>query len=127
MVFIYPDMKTVLVGKFEDGIMLSGRPAKIVAERCNDGIKEIKISSIKPDAPTFKYSRPTRVNIGDQPKEMDPYERKLVYINTTKWGDDGLFAKKDIKVNELVSYYSGIIWDSAELELFPNNQTGHDM
>jgi hypothetical protein len=127
MVFIYPDMKTVLVGKFEDGIMLSGRPAKIVAERCNDGIKEIKLSAVKPDAPTFKYSRPTRVNIGDQPNEMDPYERKFVYINTTKWGDDGLFAKKDIKENELVSYYSGIIFDVSEIELFPNNQTGYEM
>ena len=120
-------MKTVLVGKFEDGIMLSGKPAKIVAERCNDGIKEIKLSSVQPDVPEFKYSRPTRVNIGNQPNRMDPYEKKFVYVNTTKWGDDGLFAKKDIKKDELVSYYSGMFFDNLEMELFPDNLTGYGM
>ena len=127
MVFIYPDMKTVLVGKFEGGIMLSGRPAKIVAERCNDGIKEIKLSAVRSDVPNFKYSRTTRVNIGDQPNKMDPYERKVIYINTTNWGQDGLFCKKDIKQNELVSYYSGLVYNTSEMELFPNNQTEYEV
>ena len=120
-------MRTVLVGQFEDGIMIQGRPAKITAERCNDGIKEIKVSSPKADAPTFRYGRTTRIDMGEQPTTMDPYERNFVYINTTKWGDDGLFAKKDIKSNELVAYYSGIFWDTAEMELFPDNQTGYEM
>ena len=44
IIFIYPDMRTVLVGQFEDGIMIQGRSAKIIAERCNDGIKEIKFA-----------------------------------------------------------------------------------
>ena len=121
-------METVLVGQFNDGIMISSRSAKIIAERCNDGIKEIKTSSIKRrDAPIFKYVRPTRTYIGDQPTVVDPYEKNFIYINTTKWGDDGLFAKKDIKAKELVAYYSGIIWNSTEVELFPANQTGYDM
>ena len=120
-------MKTVLIGEFDDGIMLRGRPAKIVAERCNDGIKEIKISKVKASAPTFKYSRPTRVNIGDQPTVMDPYEKKTVYINTTTWGDDGLFAKRDIKEGEIVAYYAGNFFNGTEMELFTMNQTGYDM
>ena len=113
--------------KFEDGIMIHGRPAKIVAERCNDGIKEIKISKVKANAPTFKYSRPTRVNIGDQPTVMDPYEKQVVYVKTTKWGDDGLFAKRDIKKGELVAYYSGNFFNGTEMQLFTSNQTGYDM
>ena len=127
MVFIYPDMKTVLVGQFKDGIMIRSRPAKIAAERCNDGIKEIKISKIKSDAPTFKYSRPTNMDIGDQPTVMDPYEKQIVYVNTTDWGDDGLFAKRDIKKGELVAYYNGLLFNQTENELWFDNQTGYDM
>jgi len=127
MVFIYPDMKTVLVGQFKDGIMIRSRPAKIIAERCNDGIKEIKISKIKSDAPTFKYRRPTNMDIGDQPTIMDPYEKQIVYVNTTDWGDDGLFAKRDIKKGELVAYYNGLLFNQTENELWFDNQTGYDM
>ena len=120
-------MKTVLVGQFKDGIMIQARPAKIVAERCNDGIKEIKISKVKSGAPTFKYARATKLNIGDQPTVMDPYEKKIVYVNTTDWGDDGLFAKRDIKKGELVSYYNGMIFNATENELWFDNHTGYDM
>ena len=127
MVFIYPDLKTVLVGQFKNGIMIHSRPAKIIAERCNDGIKEIKISKIKSDAPTFKYRRPTNKDIGDQPTIMDPYEKQIVYVNTTDWGDDGLFAKRDIKKGELVAYYNGLLFNQTENELWFDNQTGYDM
>ena len=120
-------MRTVLVGQFQDGVMVRGKPAKIIGERCNDGIKEIKISRIRPDAPTFKYSRPTRVNIGDQPTKMDPYEKKCVYIKPTKRGDDGLFAKINIKNWELVSYYSGLIFEEPEMNWPANNLTGYGM
>ena len=127
MVFIYPDMKTLLIGKFENGIMIRGRPAKIKAERCNDGLKEIKISKVKTGAPTFKYSRPSRVNFGDKPTVMDPYENQMVFVNTTKWGDDGLFAKRDIKKGELVAYYSGLVFNRTEMEILTANQTGYDV
>ena len=120
-------MVTVLVGQFGDGVMIQGKSAKIIAERCNDGIKEIKISSSRPDAPTFKYDRTTRIDIGEKPNVMDPYEKTVVYINTTRWGDDGLFAKKDIEAHELVAYYSGILWNADEMELFPVNLTGYEM
>ena len=120
-------METVLIGLFKDGIMIQGKQAKIVAERCNDGIKEIKVSTPLPNSPTFKYSRKTRIYMGDQPTKMDPYEKNTIYINKTKWGDDGVFAKRDIKAGELVSYYSGIFFNASEMELFPDNQTGFDM
>ena len=120
-------MKTVLVGQFKDGIMINGKHAKIIAERCNDGIKEIKVSVPKPDTPTFKYKRPTRLNYGEQPTVMDPYEKNIVYIKESAWGDDGLFAKRDIKPKEVVTYYSGIFWNATEMELFPDNQTAYEM
>ena len=120
-------MRTVLVGQFKDGIMTEGRPAKIIAERCNDGIKEIKVSMPTYDAPTFKYGRTTRIDIGDQPTVMDPFESTYVYVNETEWAGEGLFAKKNIEANEIVSYYSGIFWNDTEMELWPANQTSYEM
>ena len=127
MIFIYPDLKTVLIGKFKNGIMIEGNPSKIIGERCNDGIKEIKTSKIKPDAPVFKYRRPTRLRIGDQPTIMDPYETQTVYVKNSDWGDDGLFAKRDIRDGELVAYYNGMIFNVSEIDMWHENQTGYDM
>ena len=118
-------MRTALVGKFDKGIMLQAHPAKVVAERCKNGMKEIKISQILDKSSTFKYSRPTRLRIGDQPLKMDPYERKMVYIKDDDFGGDGIFAKRDIDQNELVSYYGGIIWNHRELDLYTDNDTSY--
>ena len=120
-------MKTVLVGQFQNGVMSHAKPANIVAERCNDGIKEIRFSVPKRNAPTFKYSRANRLYIGDHPTTMDPYEKKLIYIKALERGGEGLFAKRSINRHELVSYYGGIIWNETEAELFPENQTMYEM
>ena len=118
-------MRTALIGKFDKGIMIQARPAKVMAERCKNGMKEIKISQIMEKSPTFKYSRPTRLRIGDQPQKMDPYERKLVYIKDDDFGGDGMFAKRDIDQNELVAYYGGILWNHKKLDLYTDNDTSY--
>ena len=113
-------MKTVLVGKFENGIMISGKPSKIVRERCHMGIKEIELASPNTDSAVYRYQRPSRVRIGDLPRVMDPYEKRNVYIGDgTK--DDGVFAKRNITKGELVLYYSGLIWNNTEQALFTLN------
>ena len=92
-------MVTVLIGKFVNGTMIAAKQSRIVRERCNKGIKEIKIAKPKENAIIYKYQRPTRVNIGDQPRVMDPYTKKIFYIGDgTK--DDGVFAKRDIANGE---------------------------
>ena len=40
--FLYPDLKTALVGRFEKNVMQEAKETKVVAERCHKGIKEIK-------------------------------------------------------------------------------------
>ena len=126
--FIYPDMKTALTGKFKNGVMVEGRPAKIIAERCNDGLKEILISTPKVNSPIFSFQRNTRIRV-HQPKVMDPFEKNTVYVSETATSGDGLFARRDIEANEVVSYYSGTIWgreetNQDERESLTLNQTG---
>ena len=120
-------MKTGIIGKFKDGVLVEGRPAKIVAERCKNGMKEISISKIDQKSQLLSFSRNNNLRVHD-PKIMDPYEKSRVYVSETKGKGDGLFARRDIETDEIVSYYSGIIWTKDEFEeisLLPN-QTGYD-
>ena len=119
-------MKTVLVGKFENGVMMSARSSKIIAERCNNGIKEIIISKHKSTSPILSFKRNTNHQIHDS-TIVDPFEKNMVYVDTTPIAGEGLFAKKDIAANQLIVYYSGTIWSPQEhiSELSPANQTGY--
>ena len=117
-------MKTALIGKFKDGVMIEGKPTKVIAERCNDGIKEIKVDQPKMDSPDFSFKRNTRIRIHD-PIRMDPYEKKNVYADTTERGDMGLFARKNLRRNELIAYYSGTIHHWKDYSL-PLNMTGYE-
>ena len=131
-------MRTVLVGKFRDGVMLEARASYIVAERCNDGIKEIKLSNAnkmyKKEIPVYSFNRNTRLRIY-KPTLMDPFEKNTVFIKTNKEKGDGLFARRDIDPFEIVAYYSGTIWpknDNDEPGNSPNwlnvpaNQTEYE-
>jgi hypothetical protein len=42
VVFLYPDFQTALVGQFEKDVMIAAQQTKVVAERCRNGIKEIR-------------------------------------------------------------------------------------
>ena len=122
-------METVLVGRFEKGQMISAKQSKIVSERCNRGIKEIKTAKPKDETPTFRFQRPDRFRICDQPRLMDPYEKKNIYIGDGKY-QDGVFARRNIFKGELVLYYSGLLWNMTEQALYTkdtyHNQTWED-
>ena len=34
IIYVYPDMETALIGRFENGVMARARPTKIIKERC---------------------------------------------------------------------------------------------
>ena len=120
--FIYPDFETALLGKFENGVMIAAKPTRIAAERCNNGIKELKFSEPKENAPTLKYERPTNLRPGDQPLVADPFETRRIYIGKGVM-QDGMFAKKDIRKGELICYYSGTIHNINQLPIMHPNMT----
>ena len=64
--YLYPDFKTVLVGKFRDDVMISAKSAKLKAFKCEDGIMKIKVSKPKKSSPTFRYSQLSKIRINDQ-------------------------------------------------------------
>ena len=116
-------MKTAIIGTFVDGVMIQGRASKVIAERCNDGIKEIKVDRPKFGGPNISFQRNARNRIHN-PTVMDHFEKKNVYEDKTKRGDDGLFARKNLLAKNVIAYYSGTIhsWkDYSE----PKNITGY--
>ena len=120
--FIYPDFETVLLGNFQNGIMIAAKPTKILAERCKNGIKELKFAKPEENTPTFKYERPTHLRPGDQPTVADPFELRRIYIGKGVM-QDGMFAKKDIRKGELICYYSGTIHNINQLPIMHPNMT----
>jgi hypothetical protein len=68
--FIYPDYETGLVGQFRDGVMVFGRKARVLSERCDDyGIKEVVIGAIDQFEEPMFYSPPTNTSLGEGPRE----------------------------------------------------------
>ena len=122
-------MRTALIGKFENGVMVEGRPTKILAERCNDGLKEILVSPPETNSRVFRFQRNTRVRI-HQPKIMDPFEKNSVFVSKTANSGEGLFARRNIETNEVVAYYSGVILKTEEINQMrfngASNQTGYE-
>ena len=123
IIFVYPDMKTVLIGKFNDGEMISAKRSKIIKERCRLGIKEIKVANPKNASPIMKFERPNWLRFGDNPKIADPFEQNHVFVKTTKSMGDGLFARKNITAGSVVAYYSGLLLNPKQTPIITKNMT----
>ena len=102
--------------------MVVAKPTKILAERCKNGIKELKFAKPKENTPTFKYERPTHLRPGHQPTLADPFEQRRIYIDKGVM-QDGVFAKKDIKKGELICYLSGTLHNVEKFPIMHHNQT----
>ena len=48
--FVYPDLLTGLLGEFYNSELVKARAVDITAERCNNGIKELKVRRSKHDS-----------------------------------------------------------------------------
>ena len=124
--FIYPDLLTGLHGKFRDGEVVEARAVDIVAERCQQGVKEIKLRFNKKDETVWKRVD-TNSLTSPFARTMEPHERKAVYVGSSRAeGDrqttgDGVFARRLFLPGELVTYFSGL--KTLEVEMFHDNMT----
>ena len=108
--FIYPDFLTGLRGSFVHGVLHNATAVDVVAERCNNGVKELKIVHAKHNKDIIWEKEDTNLSfIGKNRKVMDPYERKSVYVgkSTKPKANEGLFARRTFLPGDIVSYYGG--------------------
>ena len=126
--YVYPDMETALLGRFEDRIMKNAQETNIEAITVDEnGIWKAAIYlQTKPKSPHFYYEPPSNITFGSGPKGViDPYERKLLESEATKdtmcsAKKKGVFAGRDIVPDKLVSSFVGLVFgrDNDELEIF---------
>jgi len=126
IIYLYSDLKTALIGKFQNGQMVEAKPSRVIRERCHRGIKEVVVAEPKAKSPTLTYHPPNQVQLGNQPKVTDPFDQTQIYIQNTIYGE-GVFAKKKIHKGDIIAYYSGLLWNVAEQPLFTQNQTYEEM
>ena len=115
IIFVYPDLVTVLVGKFVNGIMKSALSSEIDAIRCKHGLLEIKIKPPEKSKSVYKYFESTKEIITEYPTLEDPLERKNVFVAPSREVENelGLFALKEFEVDQVVAYYSGARWNTT--------------
>ncbi len=98
IVYVYPDLKTVLVGNFSANVMLGARASKVVAERCHSGLKVLRLARPDELGPVYKYRAGDELHVsGGQPTLVDPYETRLIRVGDIPGLGEGVFAKRDIK------------------------------
>ena len=121
LAYIYQDMRTAIVGKFFNGVLIRGFHRRIVGYKCMEGILILKFSkSNKNDKLKlpYRYESPNSSFITSTPKLMDPYEKSTIYINgSTIPGmkfSEGIFAKRRIPRFRLVAVYAGVLLQDSE-------------
>ena len=109
--------------------MIAARATKIIAEKCQNNLKRLKFAPATKDETIFRFERPDRLRLGDQPTAMDPYEQKTVYVQDLAEypGEQGLFAKRDISTGEQIAFYSGNIYQDSEMPTITPNMTEQEM
>ena len=115
-------METALIGWFEKGRMMNAKPSKIIGERCHQGMKEIVVAKPKENDVSSKYLRPNHIHMGDQPKVIDPLERRNIRIRNGHMGNT-VYSNKKFVFGDLIAYYSGHIWNVTDQPLLSKNKT----
>ena len=123
--YIYPDMETVLLGKFKLGKMQDAQESRVLQLSCdNNGLLYVhRYATPDPNSARFYYAPPSNISFGAGPiGVLDPYERKWLELRAD---DDqsigyGVFTKRDLNPYTLVASYSGLVFGlkNGELELY---------
>ena len=126
--YIYPDMETVLLGKFKDRIMKDAQETTVLGIKCDDnGLLYVsQYASIDTSSPHFYYDPPTNISYGAGPPAVsDPYETKWLELRNASnpTMGEGLFMRRNAKKGVFISSYHGFVFGryNGEFELYKKN------
>ena len=125
IMYIYPNMETALLEKFDNRIMRDAQESMVLDLGCdrNGLIYVSQFSRPAHMSPHFYYEAPSNMSFGAGPlKELDPYERKWLELRIA--GDEimgeGIFTRRNLMQYSFVSSYNGFVFDkeNGESELY---------
>ena len=118
--YIYPDMETVLLGRFEDRLMKDAQESEVVKVECNQNgmIYVNQYATPDPSASHFYYEPASNSSYGGAtsiPGTLDPYEMKWLEVRKIDEDkiEEGVFAKKDMKKHIFISSYVGFTYGKS--------------
>ena len=119
MAFVYPDMGTCLVGRFEGEVMVDAVSGRVVgAEPSEAGVLRavIERSSSRSSRPHFSFSPSDSKTVTCEHLLSDPYETEntLCLPSRISGAGDGLFARRDLPAGAVVAYYNGLRIEHGE-------------
>ena len=105
--YVYPGSKLALVGRFKNSHMESAQAANITRITCSNNVLKLEFS--QPYGPEFYFNPSTNETIGEMPLVPDPYEAITVKVDASGVPNAGLglFAVRNIKKGEVLSFYNG--------------------
>ena len=114
--FLYPDLKTVLLGTFIKHRMAIGQTCFVQMVTLRNEICHLRFTNAR--GPLFSFDPGTRDIICKEPLLPDPYESQYCYVRTSKikGAREGLFARTDLPKDFIVAFYNGVKMRSDEIE-----------
>lgn len=109
--YVYPDHRNALLGKFIDGEMCGASPAVLKTDYSQIPPKFEVVSN-----KLLSQDISTSDCISSQPLVPDQFEQERVYVALTANKGEGLFAKIDLRENEVVSFYNGVRLTHEEVD-----------
>ena len=114
--YIFPDMETVLLGKFEKRLMMDALESSVSNVECDENGLLYVERYAEPDimSPRFFYEPPTNISYGGGLKDViDPYENK--WLEVKKCDDpnmgEGVFTKSFIPKGIIIASYTGFVFN----------------
>ena len=106
--FLYPDLETALVGRWEEGEMVRGAPALLTGFRVVGGVGEPELEVA--EGPGVGRAISTEVSVGPAPLVRDPYESRVCHVRSSgvEGGGEGLYAARHLQAGEVVAFYNGV-------------------
>ena len=123
--FVYPDMSTAILGRYNDGVLVSGAPATVAEVTLEQDIAVVRWSiTVSPGHLTsVEYFKSTEDSVGPQPLVSDPYEDRTVDVRQSGvgGGGEGLYARRRLVKGEITAFYNGVIIKKLLLTKFLHN------
>lgn len=128
--FVYPDLETAIVGRFEDGVLVNGRASKIASVSLESGVMVPRFQP--PVGESMVFSKSSSSDVGEGPLLEDPYEARTCDCqrSAVEGGGEGLFARREICQDEIVAFYNGVRlpytpglkedWETSGYKIFIN-------
>jgi hypothetical protein len=126
--YMYPDMWTMIIGQYNDGVLVKGYESRVEMVKMVDGIADpLPMTPKKTNVPfTFEESNKTHITATAGSRHLrDPYEEQYieVRISSLPKAGRGLFLKRPVEAGTIIGFYNGVRMSNFESKIRKADRT----